>query len=229
MKEYIRKKQLERREWLLFNAIPIHIIHSFPSHINVQNIIDKIEDKIPNHLFSFSNIENIYVGKFKELKIKNVQALFLDGSIYVSNHDQNTNINEIQISKDIIHEMGHSLENQMGHSLFSADLENEFLSKRKKLEIILQTEGYDTDSYNFYDTEYDVRFDHFLMNVVGYDKLSILIISLFDSPYSATSISEYFANGFENYFFKDISYLKSTCPILYNKIESLPNYLGELS
>jgi len=36
-----------------------------------------------------------------------------------------------------------------------------------------------------------------------------------------TSINEYFANGFENYFLRDKKYLKNISPVLYNKINNI--------
>ena len=52
--------------------------------------------------------------------------------------------------------------------------------------------------YDF--TEYNKKFDNFFANEVGYPTLLSLTMGLFVSPYGATSIQEYFANGFEKYF-----------------------------
>ncbi len=72
------------------------------------------------------------------------------------------------------------------------------------------------------DTEYDIEFDDFLLNKVGYDKLSILMQGLFISPYAATSLREYFATGFTDFFMEpDHRLLRSISPILYKKIEKI--------
>ena len=72
-----------------------------------------------------------------------------------------------------------------------------------------------------------------MYNIVGYPLLENLIVGLFYSPYAVTSINEYFANGFENYFLRDKAYLKNISPTLYNKIndimdslEDSPNEIG---
>jgi len=65
-------------------------------------------------------------------------------------------------------------------------------------------------------------FDMFLYKEVGYPLLSSVVASLFYSPYAATSLREYFANGFESFFMnKDIGRLKNISPTLYKKISKL--------
>ena len=63
--------------------------------------------------------------------------------------------------------------------------------------------------------------DDLLYKEIGYDKLSLIIPGLFTSPYSITSIREYFANGLEDYLLGDQKHLKKTCSALYNKINSI--------
>ena len=64
-------------------------------------------------------------------------------------------------------------------------------------------------------------FDEFLYKTVGYETLVNITMGLFISPYAATSLKEYFANGFEAYFIGDRSYLKKISPYIYDKIEQL--------
>ena len=55
-----------------------------------------------------------------------------------------------------------------------------------------------------------------------YPILGMYTSNLFYSPYAATSLREYFANGFEAFFMgEDIQRLKKVSPILYNKITGL--------
>ena len=63
--------------------------------------------------------------------------------------------------------------------------------------------------------------DNFLFNELGYDNIIGLSTGLFSSPYSITSIREYFANGFQEYINGDRNYLKEISPNLYNKIHVL--------
>ena len=70
--------------------------------------------------------------------------------------------------------------------------------------------------------EYDVEFDNFLLNIVGYDKLAMLMQGMFISPYAATSLREYFASGFAEFFMHpDHKLLKSVSPVLYEKLKNL--------
>ena len=63
----------------------------------------------------------------------------------------------------------------------------------------------------------------FLYADVGYPLLTSLTMGLFISPYAATSLREYFARGFEEYYIGDRKYLTNISPVLYNKIEYLDN------
>ena len=74
--------------------------------------------------------------------------------------------------------------------------------------------------------EYTKKLDMYLYEDVGYDRLNFICssYSLFTSAYSATSLREYFANGFEYYFLDDREYLSKICPQLYKKLEELHDY-----
>ena len=62
----------------------------------------------------------------------------------------------------------------------------------------------------------------FLYKKIGYDKLAALIRGLFISAYAPTSLREYFATGFtEFYLDSDHSYLKRVSPALYEKLSLL--------
>jgi len=74
--------------------------------------------------------------------------------------------------------------------------------------------------------EYDKEIDNFLYRDVGYDVLNQVVVNIFPSGYAATSISEYWARGFEELFIGDKSKLKTMCPVLYKLISGL---LKELS
>ena len=70
-------------------------------------------------------------------------------------------------------------------------------------------------------TEYNETFDNFLYKEVGYSKLGSAVMGLFVSPYAATSLEEYWAVGFEDYFVGDREYLKKISPQLFNKIKEI--------
>lgn len=56
--------------------------------------------------------------------------------------------------------------------------------------------------------EYNKGIDNYLHKEVGYDIINQLCVGIFPSAYAATSIREYFARGFEEYFIGDRENLK---------------------
>ena len=77
----------------------------------------------------------------------------------------------------------------------------------------------------FFDNiEFDPEFDEFLHKKVGYDKLSTIMQGVFVSPYAATSLREYFATMFtEFYISSEHNFLKKVGPMVYEKISMLQN------
>jgi|TARA_R110002020_G_scaffold72542_4_gene186641 hypothetical protein len=225
MKDYIKtsaeKTLNERSEYhLISSGTPLNIIEKFPPHININKILKLIKKNIPNVFFDV--IEGIYVGDFKELKKRNIQAMFKDGVVYVSSFKNVPYVSEELIVSDICHELGHGLEDQFGREIYSdGKIESEYEGKKKKLLSLLKYDGYNLNPNMFFSDEKVDEFDNFLFNDLTYDKLSYYIAGLFTSPYSVTSIREYFANGLEDYLLGDREYLKKTSPSLYKKINNL--------
>ena len=232
MKEYIKKTALnalkENKEKFLYKKIPLIILEPFKeeenrkiSILDVQSILEK---NIPlNYL---RNIEGLYVGNFKALNKRNINSMYKDGVIYVSNLVTDE-VDSLKIAKDIVHEIAHSLDDF--NSIWDDQLiSNEFLGKRKRLyQILISNLSIKIPENLFYEIDFDLKFDNLLYNVIGYRKLTPLIVNLFTSPYSITSLDEYYANGFEEYNLGDKNGLKEICPILYKKIEFLCDQLKE--
>ena len=87
---------------------------------------------------------------------------------------------------------------------------------------ILEANGYKIPPSYFKNTEYDEDFDMYLYKKIGYGKLGDMLMGLFISPYAPTSLREYFATGFtEFYMDSDHNYLKKLSPALYDKILTL--------
>jgi hypothetical protein len=162
-----------------------------------------------------SNIDVIYVGYFQDLKDRN--AAFSDGAIYMTAGEA-TSFDYLQ---NFVHEVAHSLENEYGLQLYTDALKQEFLGKRERLRHILKSEGYTISPLLYQFTEYNQKFDEFLALEVGYPTLLTLTMGLFVSPYAATSLPEYFANGFEKYILENPRIVRDTSPILYDKIEEI--------
>ena len=69
--------------------------------------------------------------------------------------------------------------------------------------------------------EYDEKLDRYFSDVIGYPVMTSIVQGIYYSPYGATSLNEYFANGFEAYFYHKDLYLKKVSPVLFDKLEKL--------
>ena len=214
-----KKAIKENKEKRLFNKTTVYIQAPLPEGFNIDYVLEFIENRIPSHLAYL--IDSIYIGDFSFLKERDINAMYEDGAIYTTNEQSN----EEDMIDDIVHEMAHSVEQLAGTEIYAdRNIEEEFLGKRKRLYHILNTEGYNIPESMILETDYNKEFDEILYKTIGYDKLVYLTMGLFVSPYGATSLKEYFANGFESYFIGDRESLKKISPRLHNKLEFLTNY-----
>jgi len=196
----------------------VYIKDQLPYGFNLDYVLETIENLIPRSFFE--NIDSIYVGKFKDFENDNLpfNAKYKDNALYITNEQDSEN----DMMDDIIHEIAHAAEERFEDQIYSDfSIESEFKAKRSTLYHLLDQEGYEPSAEKFDNIEYDKYFDNYLYSVVGYPTLNSLASGLFYSPYSITSLREYFANGFENYFLRDKNYLKKVSPVLYNKIADL--------
>jgi Mlc titration factor MtfA (ptsG expression regulator) len=84
--------------------------------------------------------------------------------------------------------------------------------------------GYKAPKSFFQNVEFEREFDEFLHQTVGYDTLRNAIQGLFISPYAATSLREYFATAFTDFYIDpNHKYLKTVSPAVYEKIILLQN------
>jgi hypothetical protein len=162
-----------------------------------------------------ANVDVIYIGDMRELAGRN--ATYANAAIYMTNKEPTIE----DMLENFIHEVAHSLEDSYGAVIYTEDLISEFKGKRARLRLLLEAQGFYTGAHLYEFTEYSKAFDEFLADEVGYPILLNLTMGLFASPYGATSIQEYFANGFEKYFLDDPRYVWSISPVLYEKIETV--------
>ena len=193
--------------------VPVFVMTEVPPSICVSTFCEEVEELVPPVLLS--NIEVVYIGEFKELENRN--ASYMNGAIYMTAAEP-TNFDMIE---NFVHEIAHSLEDQYGMQLYTDNLRNEFLGKRNRLKHTLASQGYHINPILYDFTEYNEKFDEFLATEVGYSVLVPLTMGLFVSPYGATSLQEYFANGFEKYFLDDPRRVQTISPVLYEKIEEI--------
>lgn len=226
MKKYIQesseKVQGDFKEYYLFDK-PVYILNALPDAIDIKSALKTIEDKIFRSLTD--NFENIYIGEFEDFEDEGpaFNALYKDGTIYLSNKQDDA----ADMIDDIVHEIAHSLEKNNYEEIYGDQaLEKEFLAKRKYLYHMSPSKKRANLVY-FLNPDYDVKFDMYLYKDLGYDLLRVLSSELFYSPYAITALKEYWASGFENYFLGDRKKLKDISPILYNKITNFIEFKKE--
>lgn len=201
-----------------FGSFQVFVQNQLPNHIDVHEIFSEIKSIIPDHILD--SLDVIYVGDFSFLKEREINAMYSDGAIYISNIQDN---NE-DLKDDIIHELAHAIDEKY-HDFIYADgkIEDEFLLKRNQLKRVLTYSGQDISRYDFYETEYNEEFDDFLSKEIGFDALRLLAVDIFTNPYAATSLKEYFASCFEKFYLEEQVYLKQLCPYVYKKLSLLNN------
>lgn len=228
MIKYLQNKQQQLAEQIhnFYTSNGIHVYFKdqlVNDRLDVGQMMAKLERRIPSHVLS--EIEMIIIGWFDEFEERSINAFYQDGAIHISNYTED---NE-DLFDDLIHEVAHSVEQPYGNHIYGdGKVMNEFLAKRKRLHSILWNEGYKAPLNLFLEPEYDEEFDEFLFQEVGYDKLSNLVNGLFVSAYAPTSLREYFATGFtEFYLDSNHTFLKKSSPELYKKLFALqdPNSL----
>ena len=204
-----KKKLFENK----IGSFQVFIQDPLPENVNINGVFEEVESILPKYFLRLVDV--VYIGDFSFFKERDINAMYLDGALYISNEQDDND----DMKDDIIHEFAHALEEKYNDFLYDdEEIKNEYFGKLKKLKNYLSFEGYDTRGLNFLNTEYDKKFDEFLLNDVGYDKLSNYIEGLFLAPYSVSSLREYFARAFEEFFLGDRLYLKSLCPYFYRKL-----------
>ena len=187
-----------------------------PKNVSIDQAVDDLTSRLPKHIIDLVDV--LYVGDFDFLTEKGVNATFLENAIYATNNQEN----QKDFFDDILHEYAHAVEKTHGFDLYSdGAIENEFLSKRNKLQVLLTYEGYPADQYNFSNPNFDSSLDKFLHSEIGYEKVSNIDQGMFIGPYSITSLSEYFATSFEEYYLNRKQLVRQLTPAIYTKLELL--------
>jgi len=210
-------KQKQKKLTDFYTSRGLHVYFREPllnDEIDVEKVISNVESKLPKHLTS--EVEMVIFGQFDEFAERNINAAYKDGALYISNFQDD----EADLYDDIVHEISHSLEAPYGFEIYGDEkLKNEFLRKREIMHDLLWANGIKIPKSLFMNVEYDQEFDEAMYKDVGYQKLSQLLMGVFISPYAATSLAEYFATGFtEFYTHSEHKFLQKVSPELYKKI-----------
>ena len=145
-----------------------HVLVQSPlsEDIDISKVFEDVNGLLPEHFLNLVDI--VYIGEFDFLKEREINAMYSDGALYISNVQDNNS----DLKDDIVHEIAHAVEEKYGQFLYSdEDIINEFLLKRSRLKRILENQGYNIADLDFLETEYNEEFDNFLYNDIGYDAL----------------------------------------------------------
>ena len=194
------------------NDIDVFIKDRVSPEVDPEFVFSYISARVPFYLTR--DVEIVYIGDFPEMREREINAFYENGAIYVTNHQED----EMDMIEDIIHELSHAVEQKNGETIYGdSNLEREFRAKRQRLERLLR-QNYEVPADFSITLDYDKSIDMFLYKTVGYDALNQICVNIFPSAYACTSISEYWAKGFEEIFIGDKGLIKKQCPILYNKL-----------
>ena len=219
----LKDSKEQRREHLLFGRIFVYVKDELIQGVSISKVIQEIEKSIPPYMME--EVDEILIGYFDENSDRELEAHFDSGAIYVSNLLPT----EKDFIENIVHETSHALESQHGLYIYGdKKIEHEFLGKRRRLKEILKSHDYPVQSIDFENLDYSEEFDNLLYKEIGYPALSNLALGLFVSPYAITSLREYWAVGFEDYFIGDRGYLQKISQQLFMKIMEIENDIGEM-
>lgn len=216
-RKYIQKNRNPVQEYRIGDTVLL-IKNQLTGDIDINRVLTILK-QLPEPIIQTADA--ICIGDFLFLKKRQVDAIFDERMIYISNVQES----ESEFLKNLIHEFAHGCEETYYGDIYEdGQIKEEFLNKRKKLFEVLTAYGYNQmPKESYLNPEYDTQFDEFLYKTVGYAKLGTLSRGIFVSPYAATSLREYFANGFENYFLADKEQVKSISPVLFSKLELFSN------
>ncbi len=214
-------------EYWLFDHIFVLIKDPLPEDIDLAYVLREVESKVPSHLVY--EVDSVYIGELTEFAEREINSFYRDGAIFITNQQ----IDNDDLMDDIIHEMAHAVESLHGLNIYmDRAIEEEFLGKRKRLYEILKNHDIIAKIgkrivKQFLNVEYTEEFDTFLYKRIGYPLLTNLTMGLFVNPYAITSLREYFASGFEEFFMGDKKYIQKVSPQVYYKLIDLEDIKSE--
>jgi len=209
------KKGKRLQDMYSVSGIDVFIKDRLPEAIDAEFVFNYVSSRLPSHLID--GVDIIYIGQFPKMSKRNINAYYEDGAIYITNQQTN----DMDMIDDIIHEIAHACEEMYMEQIYGdGKIVREFTAKRINLANVLK-DLYDLPKNFTHKVEYDQEIDQFLYKDVGYQILNQLCVGIFPSAYAATSINEYFARGFEEFFIGDRKNLKNTCQNLYRVLHSL--------
>lgn len=216
--DYVKSKEevlTEKKSHYRMSGVDVHVRDSTPDNIDLDAAIKNVEQKVPDKLLGL--IDSIHIRASEEFEERDIDAYYDKGDIFIKPNQDETK----DFSKHIVHELFHLLEERFTDDIKSKKVQQEFKNKRIYLYNLLNSDGHSFKKDLFLNLKYDETFDNLLHDKIGYDNLQKYTVNLFIDPYSVTSLREYFATGFTEYFLGNQMELKKLCPKLFNKIKEI--------
>ena len=103
------------------------------------------------------DIDALIIGEFEMLKSRDLDAVYEDGAIYLTNDQESVD----DMFDDVVHEVAHSVEKNFGMDIFGdGQVETEFINKRRVLYSVLNAHGIrNLTMYDYLNPDYNKKFD----------------------------------------------------------------------
>lgn len=211
----------EKKRFYFNRGIEFVLDKPLQKDIDIEKVMGLLRSNLP--VSSYVGINNVYFGEFDILKKRSLTALHHKNNIYISSEELTS---EKEILDDLVHEFAHRFEENNSEKIYEdGKIINEYLGKMNRLHDLI-TQDYNLEEhglsyFDFINTEFEPKLDKFFYETVGYTEIENMAPTLFIRPYAATSVREYFATGFEDYYLEGGLQLKKISPILHSRIEML--------
>lgn len=213
--ESAQNAQKKNRDYEIFGRVTVKLNDYLPDNVSIKDVIKAIETRIPEHVLY--DVDAIYVGNCKPLDDRQVDSIYVSGSILVKPEQASNK----DLFNTLVHEFAHAIEETAKDFIYGdGDVGSEFLNKRNRLYNMLK-DDYKISKKQFLNINFDQKIDDFLSKEIGYSNLGLMTNGLFLSPYGATSLREYFANGFEHYYIEGPQEVKIISPAVHHKIAGI--------
>ena len=208
--QYIRKKAKSAKINNGFTVNGVKVQIGEEPNFDVEKFLKNKFNKLPNNLVN--SVNKIIFGDFY-LSPEYVGKAAND-VIYLTNKEDKDDL-----FSTLVHELAHAYITKNYNQVFGdGELKKEFLSKRNKLYHKMRSSGIDLPPHQYFENpNFDRKFDGYLNRKVGYDLLSQLIVGIFPTCYSVSSMDEYFSVGLELLFTGKGKMLED-CPVLKEKV-----------
>ena len=109
-----------------FGSFQVLVQSPISEDIDISLVFEEVNNLFPEHFLRL--IDVVYIGEFEFLDKREINAMYADGALYISNVQDN----ESDLKDDIVHEIAHAVERNNDEAIYGSGLlQNEFIAKRK--------------------------------------------------------------------------------------------------